>query len=562
MTTLILLLNLVFSITASAQVVKSNDFSTNNVIDSIPQSETTSVVPFVNTDRRYGIDEGGSLLSFSEAEIAWLKSVTGLIKCVNPKTRRGTMASASIIENGGYITTAAHVIYRAKELGALDCQFAPASNPSPPRKVLINSSSNFQGSSSKRDKNDDDYAVLELANPIKGIIPIVRAPRSSVSLGSQIYMVSALAMYMKRQIKPNEPIVQKCMVRSVDLYKDNSSSQITYDCITTHGQSGSVVLHRRPTGKLEAVGIAIQSRTEHGRNEENIGAPFDNEKNAGIGVSIDGNLDVYFRMIDNINKGSDIGYHTDLTIKHRSTEIDYQTTLQISNMIGSALGTVACPGTENIAPLKVFATLVDHNDRIVMQAHPLLTKEGRIRQDINNCEFYNYEIPTIRTKLKFFDPGTVLGTRIPRDEPLRDFAIVRLASPLGHARPLNSAEQYHIDSDIEEVYIPANNVINSSAIPPDNNFTVRKCAPKLAQQESIYNGSILRTNCVWIADNAGSPVLRLKTSGNVEFVGIASHPPPFKFLKANISSQKITNTDVIILNGDFFRQFEWSGKQP
>lgn len=211
------------------------------------------VVPanIVGHDDRNSVDHFPDQVS--PAEQRWLAQVTGWVECATTISFPGSLGSASLVGSADKIVTAAHNFYdeRRRPPNPLPtCYFRTKANPR--RKIpLVFEPGAYKLGATFWDSSRD-YAVVHLAQPVRGVTPLSFAGPPAV--GERLILITADAHLARRHINTAKPVARLCTVRKTFSTMGNVNTLFRGDCDTSAGDSGGIYLARR-SGKLVAVGL-------------------------------------------------------------------------------------------------------------------------------------------------------------------------------------------------------------------------------------------------------------------------------------------------------------------
>jgi hypothetical protein len=217
------------------------------------------------TDDRGAITELGPKLGLSPAEIAHIRKVSGYVGCLSPSPSVG---SAALFLTNDQILTAAHVFFEASGRRRSKCFFRAQTAGAPRIDLLLGDGTAAFGAARPKAGSNDDYAIVKLAQPIRGVapFPVTGAP---IRKGERLIVVTAHPAGMER-VPNDEPVVQACSVRRVP----KSSARTSFyrsDCDATGASSGGMNL-ARVDGVLAWRGITVT--TGPWRDPAFAGAPY------------------------------------------------------------------------------------------------------------------------------------------------------------------------------------------------------------------------------------------------------------------------------------------------
>jgi hypothetical protein len=219
------------------------------------------------TDDRGALTELGPKLGLSADEIAQIRKVSGYVGCLSPSPSVG---SAALFLADDQILTAAHVFFEESGRRRSKCFFR-AQVPGAPRIDLLLDRAVFGAARPKAGSNDD-YAVVKLAEPVRGAapFPVTDAP---VKVGDRLIVVTAHPAGMEK-VDNDVPVVQECAVRRVPRSTARTSFYRS-DCDATGASSGGMNL-ARVGGRLVWRGLIVT--TGPWRDPKFAGAPYSEAK--------------------------------------------------------------------------------------------------------------------------------------------------------------------------------------------------------------------------------------------------------------------------------------------
>jgi hypothetical protein len=219
-------------------------------------------------DQRGTLTVLGPRIGLTKADIARIRSATGLIAC------EGHAGSGVLIANR-LVATNGHVLFDEHGRRSRSCTFKNQADPRVEVRIDPRPDAVVRGFFVTGDNRyifDDDFAVARLLEPVRNAVPFridpdlwVHVPRKetrpsgieSVFLadpdlldtvpnpkGLEVYVASATAADLQGKLDPDIPIVQKCSLLQTDTGPGGEHALYS-DCSGAPGQSGSPVLFRK-----------------------------------------------------------------------------------------------------------------------------------------------------------------------------------------------------------------------------------------------------------------------------------------------------------------------------
>lgn len=220
-------------------------------------------------DGRDSILRNGAALGLSRDEIARIRATSGYVGCLAPSPSVG---SAALFLNNRQIVTAAHVFFDDAGKRRRKCFFRNQA-PEPVMVDLALDDTAIFGAPSPKPGSNNDFAVVQLAEPFPAETPFPVAPDVPVRKGDPLIVVTAHPAGMDRDIDRDVPVTQSCMVRRTIAAKSAATTSFyRSDCDASGGSSGSMNLSR-VGGRLVFRGITIT--TGPWQEPAFRGAPYD-----------------------------------------------------------------------------------------------------------------------------------------------------------------------------------------------------------------------------------------------------------------------------------------------
>jgi Trypsin-like peptidase domain len=227
-------------------------------------------------DDRGSLLELGPELGLSKPEIDRIRLVSGYVGCFLPTPAVG---SGALFLNNRQVLTAGHIFFEDTGERRSNCFFKSQSIPA--IKVdLIVEEARFGANPPKAGSNYD-FAVVPLAEPIKGAEPFPVDLDTKVKSGDQLIVVTAHPAGMEAKVPNEVPVVQGCKVRRVPI-STSITSFYRSDCDASGSSSGGMNLSR-VDGELVYRGVTIT--TGLWRDPALHGAPYD-EKRGSVTTSL------------------------------------------------------------------------------------------------------------------------------------------------------------------------------------------------------------------------------------------------------------------------------------
>jgi len=228
------------------------------------------------TDDRGALTELGPALGLSRDEILRIRTVSGYVGCLSPSPSIG---SAALFLKNDQILTASHILVEASGQRRSKCFFRAQLPDAPRIDLLLDADHLIMGAATPKAGSNDDFAVVRLAEPVKGAVPFP-VSGGRVKAGDRLIVVTAHPAGM--ETVPNDvPVVQACTIRRVPKSTGRTNFYRS-DCDATGASSGGMNL-ARVAGKLVWRGIFIT--TGPWRDPKLHGAPYD-EARGSVTTSI------------------------------------------------------------------------------------------------------------------------------------------------------------------------------------------------------------------------------------------------------------------------------------
>lgn len=229
-------------------------------------------------DGRDALSAQGPSLGLSAAEIGRIRAVSGYVGCLAPSPSIG---SAALFIDNRQILTAAHVFFEPSGRRRSKCFFKTQTATPLVIDLLVDDRNARFGAAAPKPGSNNDWAVVRLAEPVKGVQPFPVLLDRPVRQGEALIVVTAHPADLGRDVDRDMPVVQGCSVRRKPISSAKTSFFRT-DCDATGGSSGSMNL-ARVDGVLAFRGITIT--TGPWQDPALVGAPY-NEKSGSVTTAL------------------------------------------------------------------------------------------------------------------------------------------------------------------------------------------------------------------------------------------------------------------------------------
>ena len=230
--------------------------------------------------------------------------------------------------------------------------------------------------------------------------------------------------------------------------------------------------------------------------------------------------------------------------------------------ISRVTGHVICPGGEGLVGAQGSGSLIGRNDLIVTNVHVVRNDDGSKRDDWDKCYFESQSQPPVRRKLKFFDPGTLFGTRLPDKFYNLDYALIRLDEPILGVEPISiagNAGSIKADQKILLVSAMQADLKKDRKVIP-NEPIIQSCSARNIIPPVGKGGVTIHSDCSGTGGASGSIMLERDESNRLVGTGIISATGK-RFLDGREYESGIAGTNYslhLMFDGQFYRDLQHS----
>jgi hypothetical protein len=230
------------------------------------------------TDDRGSLLELGPGLGLSRKEIGRIRKVSGYVGCLSPSPSLG---SGALYLTNDQVLTAGHIFFEPSGRMRSKCFFKNQDSAPVLIDLKLDGNNARFGAVPPKPGSNNDYAIVRLVAPVRGVEPFPVAANVPVKSGDALIVVTAHPAGMAREVDRSIPVVQGCKIRRAPI-STAPTNFYRSDCDATGSSSGGMHLSR-VNGRLVFRGITIT--TGPWREPRFHGAPY-NERGGSVTTAL------------------------------------------------------------------------------------------------------------------------------------------------------------------------------------------------------------------------------------------------------------------------------------